>query len=172
MDAKTALSGVNASAGPFASSIANAARPRTRSTRPLSLASSGQYGLQYGWNAETYPWISQTGSDHQHPCHPDSHRRMCVQERPLKAAEHPSYDLHPPDYEYLNPLRWGGDRECCDRVARSALLRSPHGYGLVLATLPRRGINVCPNSCGRLHSLASPPPCPGVRVETFCAGSC
>ena len=57
MDPKIALRGVNASAGPFAISTANAVRPRARSTRPLSLAGKGQGGLQCNQNDITHPSI-------------------------------------------------------------------------------------------------------------------
>ena len=86
MNAKTALRGPNASAGPFAISTANAARPRFRSTQPLSLTGSGQYELQCKQSIVIHPWTSGTGSGHQHPRHPDN-RRMCVQKWLLNIAE-------------------------------------------------------------------------------------
>ena len=55
MDAKTALRGLNASAGPFASSIANATRPRFRSIQPLSLTSSDQYESSRNQNTRITP---------------------------------------------------------------------------------------------------------------------
>ena len=55
MDANTALRGPNASAGPFASSTANATRPRFRSIQPLSLTSSDQYESSRNQNTRITP---------------------------------------------------------------------------------------------------------------------
>ena len=164
MDCKTALRGPNASAAPLASSTTNAARPRARSTLPLSLTSSGQYGLECCQNTEAYPQSSQTGRDHEHPRRPD-HHLMYVQERSLGVAERPIPGLRPPsDYKFPSLSQRSGDRGCCDRVARSGLPWSP------LAMLSEQRISTSPNSYSRLHSLVLSLSCPGVGVEAFGVG--
>ena len=152
MDAKTALRGPNASAGPIARSITAIVRPRVRSTQLLSLtSSSGQYGLWCNRNTETHPW---TFLGHDRPRHPD---------QSLKVAGHrvPGLHVHP-DYECLNLSHQSGDQKCCDRIPRSAVPRSP----CVLW-----GMSISPNNNNRLYSLASPLSSPGVRVEAIGAGS-
>ena len=65
---------------------------------------------------------------------------MSVRERPLKVGERPGQGLRGRSgYESLNPRQRSGDRGCYSSVARSALLRSPYAYELVLVALPRRG---------------------------------
>ena len=142
-----ALRGVNASAGPFARSTANAARPRARSTQSLPLTSGGRYGLWCNQNTKTHPSTPQTGPDYEYPRHPD-HPRTDTHERSLRG------------------------QECCGRVARSVLLRRPHLFALVPAVLPGYEVNIGPNNYSRLHSLALVPSCPGVGVETLGAGGC
>ena len=164
MDAKTALRGPNSSAGPFARSTANAAHPRARSAKPVSLTSSGnQYGLSCTQNTKTYLWASQTGLGHDYL----DHRRMYVQERSLKVSEHPVPGLHAsPDHECLSPPHQS------DRVARSALPQSPCARVLVPAVLSGRGMNTCPSNNNRRYSPSPPLSCPGVRVEAFGVRSC
>jgi len=149
MDSKIALRGSNVSAGSFVRSSTNAARPGARSANPVSLTSgSRQYGLSYTWNNKTYPWSSQN-HDHTIPDYPD-HRRMYVQEWYLKVAERSIPGLYaPPDYEY---------QECCDRVARSAGVRSPCVCFFALATLSERGISVNSSGYSRPYSPALPYP--------------
>ena len=122
MDAKTALKGPNASAGPFARSITAIARPRVRPTQPFSLtSSSGQYGPWCDQNTKTHPWTSRTGLGHDHA----HYRRMYVQQRSLKVVGHRIPCLHVPhNYECLNPSHKNGDRKRCDRIHRSGLPQS------------------------------------------------
>ena len=155
MDSKTALRGPNASAAPLASSTTNAARPRARSTLPLSWTSSGEYGLECYQNTEAYPQSSQTGRDHEHPRRPDY----------LKVAERPIPGLRPPsDYKFPSLSQRDGDGECRDRVARSGLPWSP------LAMLSEQGTSTRPNNYSQLHSLPLLLSRPGVGVEAFRAG--
>ena len=145
MVSKMVLRGPNASAGPFASSTTAIVRPRVWSTRLVSLTSgSGQHGLYRNQNTETYLWTSQTGPGHEHTRHPD-HCWIHVQQRILKAAEHPALDLHaPPDHDYLTPDQSEG-QECCDRVACSAFPQSSHPCVLP-AVLSGGGINIDPEA--------------------------
>ena len=83
MDSKTALRGMNTSAGPLASSTANAARPRFRSIQPLSLTRRGQYGPLDVQNTKTCLQTSQTGLGHQQG-----------QGWSLNVAERPLHGLH------------------------------------------------------------------------------
>ena len=142
MGSKTALRGPNASPSPFARSTTVIARPRVCSTQPLSLTSdSGQYGLLCSQNTKTCPWISRTGRGHDHPRYPD-HRRMYIQRRPPKVAEHPVPGLRAlPDYEHLSRSHQSGDQDCYDRVARS-VPQSPRVYVLVPAVLPGSEMNI------------------------------
>ena len=169
MDSRTALRGPNASAGPFARSITAIVRPRVCSTQPFSLASSsGQYRLQCNQSTKSYPSNSQAGLGHEYPRNPD-HRRMYVQQRSPKVAEHPAPGL--PDYEHLSRSHQSGDQNCYDRVARSALPQSPRVYVLVPAVLSGSEMNMDSDNNSRLHSLASPLSS-GVRVGVFGAGNC
>jgi len=145
MDSKITLRGPNVSAGSFARSSTNAARPGARPTNPVSLTSgSRQYGLSCTPN-NTYPWSSQN-HDHAIAGHPD-HRRMYVQEWYLKVAERSIPGLYvPSDYEY---------QECCDRVARSAPPRSPCAYFFALAAL---SVSVNSSGYSRPYSPALPYP--------------
>ena len=137
MDAKTAWRGPNASAGPLARSSANAARPRARSIKPLSLSSgSGQHGLSCTQDTKTHPQTPQTGLGHDH-------HRMYVQERSLKVAEHPVPGPRAlSDHEYSSPSHQSRDQECCDRVVRSTLPQSPCVCVFVPAVLSGRGMNI------------------------------
>ena len=164
MDAKTALRGPNASAGPFARSITAMVRPRVRSTQRFSLTSSdGQYGPRCNRNTETHPWTFRIGLGHDRLRHLD-HHRVYVQQRSLKVAGYRVPGLHvPPDYECLNLAHQSGDQKCCDGIPHSALPWSP----CVL-----RGMNIGPNNNNRLYSLSSPLSRPGIRVEAIGAGSC
>ena len=135
MDAKTALRVPNGSTGPLARSGTNAARPRARSTKPLSLSSvavnTDCRGTQ---NTKTHPQTRQTGLGHDH-------YRMYVQERSLKVAEGPVHGLHVlPVYEYSSLQ--SRDQECCDRVVRSALPQSPCVCVFAPAVLSGRGMNI------------------------------
>ena len=161
MDAKTALRGRNASAGPIARSITAIVRPRVRSTQLFSLtSSSGQYGLWCNRNTEIHPWTLQIGLGHDRPRHLD-HRGVVVQRRSLKVAGHWVPGLHV--HECLNPYHQSGYQKCCDRIPRSALSRSP----CVL-----RGMNIGLSNNNRLYSLSPPLSRPGVWIEAIGARGC
>jgi len=81
MDSKTALRGVNASAGPFATLTNNAARSRACSIRPLSFTVVVNVNTDHGINQNDKAY-SET------PLRPD-HRQMRIRERPPKVAGYP-----------------------------------------------------------------------------------